>query len=72
MLRRWQGTCEKCNTLWSELFLYNDRWLCNSNSCLDEEIEKDSPKIDADLEWLEQYRQACAGTVGIIASTYSQ
>jgi len=72
MLRERYATCEKCQSRWQVVFLYNDRWLGKACNCYDEEQEKDSPKIDKDLEWLEQYRQLCQGTRGIVASTYSQ
>ena len=65
-----QGTCEKCGTKWSELFLYGDRWLCKSACCFQEEVEKDSGKIDKDIEKLEEYRQLCQGTKGITPSKY--
>jgi hypothetical protein len=64
------GTCEKCGTKWSELFQYKDHWLCKSNCCYQEEMDKDSGKIDRDIEKLEEYRQLCQGTKGITPSTY--
>lgn len=64
------GTCEKCQTRWSELFLYDDRWLCKTNVCYQEEQAKDDGKIDRDLDMLDEYEQLVNGTKNIPPSVY--
>ena len=71
-MRKKYSTCEKCQTEWSEVFEYNDRWLCDSNGCLSEEIERDSEKHIRDEDSLDEYRQLCNGTNNIPASVYPQ
>ena len=55
------GVCEKCGTEGSTLFKYDDRWLCSANACIEEEIERDSDKVERDEQFLEDYRSIVRG-----------
>ena len=55
-------TCEKCGTENSEVFEYNDRWLCKANACYQEETEHDSNIQEEREQNLDDYKRLCAGT----------
>ena len=54
--------CDKCLTTMSKCWLYNERWLCQANVCLQEEQEKDSGKHFIDQQRLDKYRHDVART----------
>lgn len=62
--------CEKCQTKWVEVKLYNGRLLGISCLCYQEELEKDSGKHIRDLEKLEEYRSLVNSTKNIPPSGF--
>lgn len=53
--------CEKCHTPASYLHFYGGRWLCYSNSCIPEEIERSSEKQVRDRKFVEDLRGIVRG-----------
>lgn len=64
------ANCDKCQSKWQEVFEFNGQWLGKACLCYQEELEKRDPKIDTDLQNLDNYRALCAGTKNIPPSSY--
>lgn len=57
------GTCQKCNTEYSEVFQYKPNyWICKANECWAEELEHDSGRAELMKQALTDYQKLVRGT----------
>jgi len=56
------GYCQKCGTKVLKVKQLDDMLLGIPCGCYDEEVEKQDPKIQNDIDLLEEYRALVAGT----------